>query len=90
LAEKEIARELREASKFCETSCGFVIRKDFDTCKINGQCWHLQDKEINPPVKIELDYPDRTDLVSIIGENNIFSPIWYLDDGTSINKRHPW
>jgi len=86
-----MSTKLEQPSKFCESECGFVKRRDFDTCFIYGNCWHLQDKEINPPVKTKLYLPNnRVELITIVGENNVFQPMWYLDDGTGIIKRNPW
>ena len=86
-----MSSKLEQPSRFCESSCIFLKLKDFGTCVIRGNCWHLQDKEVKPPVKLELHLPNnRVELVTIVGENNVFQPMWYLDDGTGIMKRNPW
>lgn len=67
-------------SPFCPDFCPSVKANEF-SCRKYTNCWHIKDKKLSPK-PLELTIRGVNHKVTIIGENNVFAPIWYLKDGS--------
>jgi hypothetical protein len=87
---QEIFKTLEKPSRFCPDDCEFNKHGEYDICVRFTDCWHHQDREL-PPRDITLHLPHgRVNMVTIVGENEVFRPMWILSDGSLISKRNPW
>jgi hypothetical protein len=73
-------------SHFCPDYCQFVIHRNF-ICRQRTECWHLKDRKVKAEV-VELTISGQTRRVTIVGENNVFKPLWYLEDGSMLPKNY--
>lgn len=73
-------------SPFCPSFCEFVKHQDF-CCRQYTECNHLKDREL-PPEVVELTICGQTKRVTIVGENDVFKPIYYLKDGGMLPKNY--
>lgn len=67
-------------SQFCPSFCEFVKHRRYE-CKLYTDCNHLKDREVTPQI-VDVTICGQTNRVTIIGENEVFAPIWYLKEGT--------
>jgi len=69
-------------SKFCPSECTL-----FTVCRTATICHHLQDREV-PPEVVEVTMGGQTKRVTIVGENDVFKPIYYLENGSLLPKNY--
>jgi len=67
-------------SQFCDPNCSFVKANEF-SCRQLTNCWHLKDHKLSPR-NVEITIRGQSHRVTIIGENDVFKPIWYLKPGS--------
>jgi hypothetical protein len=68
----------KQPSPFCPAFCSFVKARSFE-CQQYTECNHLKDKEIKPEV-VEVSICGQSKRVTIVGENDVFKPVYYLED----------
>ena len=79
----------KQPSKFCDPNCSFVKANEF-SCRKLTNCWHLKDHNLSPK-DIDVTIRGVSHRVTIIGENDVFEPIWYLKPGSlpqMLRKNH--
>jgi uncharacterized protein with WD repeat len=47
----------------------------------------LKDRKVTPEA-VEITMGGQTKRVTIVGENNVFKPIWYLENGSLLPKNY--
>ena len=73
-------------STWCPDSCQHVKHQDF-ICREFDECHHLKDRKVTPEA-VEITMGGQTKRVTIVGENNVFTPIWYLENGSLLPKNY--
>ena len=73
-------------STWCPDYCQHVIHQDF-ICRKFKECHHLKDRKVAPEV-VEITIGGQSKRVTIVGENDVFKPIYYLENGSLLPKNY--